>query len=148
MLAETVAAIIKRDGRYLIIEEHTADGVKLNQPAGHIESGETPEQAVIRETMEEACVLIRPIRLISCQMLRGHSVDPNLLPLFRRSNFEAEIIEEKEFLDHSPEIIRRLWLTKSELEERSDQLRSPAVLSAIEDYEALQRISPIESMNH
>lgn len=148
MLAETVAAIIKRDGRYLIIEEHTADGVKLNQPSGHIESGETPEQAVIRETMEEACVLIRPIRLISCQMLRGHSVDPNLLPLFRRSNFEAEIIEEKEFLDHSPEIIRRLWLTKSELEERSDQLRSPAVLSAIEDYEALQRISPIESMNH
>lgn len=148
MLAETVAAIIKRDGLYLIIEEHTADGVKLNQPAGHIESGETPEQAVIRETMEEACVLIRPIRLISCQMLRGHSVDPNLLPLFRRSNFEAEIFEEKEFLDHSPEIIRRLWLTKSELEERSDQLRSPAVLSAIEDYEALQRISPIESMNH
>lgn len=148
MLAETVAAIIKRGDRYLIIEEHTADGIKLNQPAGHIESGETPEQAVVRESMEEACVLIRPIRIISCQLLRGHSTDPNLLPLFRRSNFEAEILEERAFIGHSPEIIRRLWLTKNELHERKEDLRSPAVLSAIEDYEALQRISPIESVNH
>lgn len=147
MLAETVAAVIKRKDRFLIIEEHTADGIKLNQPAGHIEPGETPEQAVIRETMEEACVLIRPLRLISCQLMRGHSADPELLPLFRRSNFEAELIEEREFIDHSPEIIRRLWLTKDELQKRKEQLRSPAVLSAIEDYEALQRLSPIETPN-
>ncbi len=147
MLAETVAAVIKRNDCYLIIEEHRADGIKLNQPAGHIEPSETPEQAVIRETMEEACVLIRPLRLISCQLMRGHSVDPELLPLFRRSNFEAELIEEREFTDHSPEIIRRLWLTKVELQKRKEQLRSPAVLSAIEDYEALQRLSPIETPN-
>ena len=49
----TVAAIVERDGRFLVVEEHTADGLRLNQPAGHLEAGETLVEAVIRETLEE-----------------------------------------------------------------------------------------------
>ena len=59
--AVTVAAVIERDGRYLLVEEHTPEGLRLNNPAGHLDPGETPEQGVSRECLEETgyrCKLI------------------------------------------------------------------------------------------
>ncbi len=64
----TVAAIVERDGRFLVVEEHTADGLRLNQPAGHLEAGETLLQAVIRETLEETAHPFAPEALVGMYM--------------------------------------------------------------------------------
>ena len=55
----TVAAIIEREGRFLLVEERTADGLRLNNPAGHLDRGETPQQACAREALEETAYLLR-----------------------------------------------------------------------------------------
>jgi len=60
----TVAAIVERDGRFLVIEEHTSDGLKINQPAGHLEAGETLVDAVKRETFEETAHRFEPQALV------------------------------------------------------------------------------------
>ena len=62
----TVAAIIEREGKFLLVEEHTQDGLRLNNPAGHLDEGEGTVQACVRETLEETttvrrCILIRPV---------------------------------------------------------------------------------------
>src|SRR5258708_19559717 len=64
----TVAAIVGRDGRFLVVEEHTADGVRLNQPAGHLEAGETLLEAVIRQTLEETAHPFTPEALVGMYM--------------------------------------------------------------------------------
>ena len=60
----TVAAIVERQGRFLMVEEHTNDGIRLNQPAGHLEAGESLLQAVVRETREETAQHFRPRHLV------------------------------------------------------------------------------------
>jgi 8-oxo-dGTP pyrophosphatase MutT (NUDIX family) len=69
----TVAAIIERDGRFLLIEEETSDGIRLNQPAGHLDPHESLEQAVIRETLEETAHEFTPRALVGMYMSRYHS---------------------------------------------------------------------------
>ena len=64
----TVAAIVERDGRFLVIEEHTSDGLRINQPAGHLEAGETLADAVIRETLEETAHPFAPEALVGVYM--------------------------------------------------------------------------------
>ena len=66
----TVAAIIERDGRYLLVEEETPEGLKLNQPAGHLEPGETPEQGVVREALEETGRAFVPEALLGVYLSR------------------------------------------------------------------------------
>ena len=60
----TVAAVVERDGRFLLVEEHTPAGLRLNQPAGHLEAGESLMQAVIRETLEETAQSFVPAALV------------------------------------------------------------------------------------
>jgi len=72
----TVAAIIERDGRFLMIEEHAGDGLRLNQPAGHLEQGESLIQAVIRETMEESAHDFTPTALVGMYMSRQRVLFP------------------------------------------------------------------------
>ena len=70
----TVAAVIEQDGRYLLVEEQTADGLRLNNPAGHLEAGESLEQAVVREVLEEAACHFTPSHLVGvylAQVPRG-----------------------------------------------------------------------------
>jgi ADP-ribose pyrophosphatase YjhB (NUDIX family) len=64
----TVAAIIERDGRFLLVEEHTDNGLRLNQPAGHLEEGETLAEAVVRETLEESACRFAPEALVGVYM--------------------------------------------------------------------------------
>jgi 8-oxo-dGTP pyrophosphatase MutT (NUDIX family) len=61
-----VAAIVERDGKFLLVEEHTAEGLRLNQPAGHWERGETLIEAVRREALEETAHHVEPIALLGC----------------------------------------------------------------------------------
>ena len=60
----TVAAIVERQGRFLMVEEHTGEGIRLNQPAGHLEAGESLLEAIIRETREETAQAFRPHHLV------------------------------------------------------------------------------------
>src|SRR5450830_1864127 len=70
----TVAAIVERDGLFLLIEEETSEGIKLNQPAGHLDPFESLEQAVIRETLEEAAYDFHPTALVGMYMSRYRSL--------------------------------------------------------------------------
>jgi phosphatase NudJ len=66
----TVAAIVERDGRYLLVEEHTPEGLRLNNPAGHLEPGESPLQGVVRETLEETAFDFAPEALVGVYLAR------------------------------------------------------------------------------
>jgi 8-oxo-dGTP pyrophosphatase MutT (NUDIX family) len=67
----TVAAIIGRDGRFLLVEEETADGLMLNNPAGHLDPGESPEQGCAREVLEETAHVFRPTALLGIYLARS-----------------------------------------------------------------------------
>jgi len=126
----TVAAVIENDGRFLLVEEHASGLQVLSQPGGHIEAGESPEEAVIREVSEEtACD-------VSCGELVGVYlwIHPQTRQQFLRIVYAAGFLHcnEKQKLDDG--IIGRRWLTLAEIEKRRVKLRSPAVLRCIHDY--------------
>ena len=66
----TVAAVIERDGRYLLVEEETPEGLMLNNPAGHVELGESPIEAVVREALEETMRAFRPEHFLGVYLAR------------------------------------------------------------------------------
>ena len=126
----TVAAIAERDGRFLLVEEDTSEGVRLNQPAGHLESGETLIDAVKREVLEETAFSFEPKHTTGIQLLNK---TPNDLT-FLRISFSGDVGEffPNRILDTG--IIRTLWLSLEEIKSEAHRLRSPLVLSCITDY--------------
>ena len=66
----TVAAVIERDGRFLLVEEHTPEGLRLNNPAGHLDPAESPEQGVVREVLEETACVFTPQSLVGVYLGR------------------------------------------------------------------------------
>jgi ADP-ribose pyrophosphatase YjhB (NUDIX family) len=125
----TVAAVIERQGRYLIVEEQTRYGLQFNQPAGHLEQGEDLITAVRREVAEETGWQFEPQFLLAVQIWRR---DPGS-PSFVRFCFSGEAHS------HNPEqalddgIIACHWLTRAEVAQRP--LRSPLVLKTIDEFE-------------
>ena len=137
----TVAAIVKREGRFLMVEERIDGRLVLNQPAGHLEDGETLVAAVIRETREETAWKFLPRALVGTYLWRN--------PLNGRSFLRFAFCGEVE--DHRPDqpldhgIERALWLSNAELLARPARLRSPLVMRCIEDF--LQgRLQPLDSV--
>lgn len=128
----TVACIVEKDGRYLLVEENTETGIRLNQPAGHLEPGETIESGAVRETMEETACLVKPVALVAVNLLaymRGGRETRSFL----RFTFEAVFIVQTEAaLD--PDIIRTHWMTYEEILACKDRHRSHLVLDTIEAY--------------
>ncbi|NND59318.1 MAG: NUDIX hydrolase [Gammaproteobacteria bacterium] len=144
--AVTVAAIVERDGRFLIVEEHTSRGRALNQPAGHLEFAESLTAAVCRETHEETGWTIEPTACIGVyQWWREHR---NVTVV--RFAFAATAVDHDDTTELDEGIITTHWLTLPELREHDLPLRSPMVLRCIEDYEdgrrfpldMIQRIVP------
>lgn len=128
----TVACIVEKDGRYLLVEEHTEVGVRLNQPAGHLEPGETVESGAVRETMEETACQVVPVALVAVNLLEYMQAgqEPRA---FLRFTFAAEFIERTDAtLD--PDIIRTHWMTYEEVLACKDHHRSHLVLDTIEAY--------------
>jgi len=133
----TVAAVVQHDDRYLIVEERAMGLVVLNQPGGHIESGETPEDAVIREVLEETgCT-------VSCDDMIGVYlwIQPQTRQQFLRIVYAAtyESCDESLTLDDS--ILSRHWLTHADVEARRKNLRTPVVLRCMQDFESGRRQS-------
>ncbi len=133
--AITVAAIVERDGRFLIVEERIGGRLVLNQPAGHVEPGEDILDAVVRETLEETAGRFRPDALLGSYLWRH----PGTGALSLRFAFIGEVLEFEPGRSLDRDIERTTWLTRAELLERAGQLRSPLVLGCIDDYLAGQR---------
>jgi 8-oxo-dGTP pyrophosphatase MutT (NUDIX family) len=129
----TVAAIIERDGRFLLVEEETSDGVRFNQPAGHLDPNESLVQAVVRETMEEAAHDFTPTALIGMYMSRYLSSRTAQEVTYLRFAFAGEVGAEYDRpLDEG--ILRTVWMTYEELVACREKHRSPLVMQCVDDY--------------
>ena len=128
----TVAAIVERQGRFLMVEEHTSDGIRLNQPAGHLEAGESLLQAVVRETREETGQRFQPRHLVGVYRWRVPSRGLTYLRFCFAGDSGGEIPGQA--LDR--EIIAAHWISLEQLKARRAELRSPLVLRCIDDWHA------------
>lgn len=124
----TVAAVIEHHGRYLMVQERDQGRTVFNQPAGHLEPGESLQAAVMREVLEETARAFTPTGLIG--IYRWAS--PTGL-IFLRVAFSGDVGAPQPGRDLDPDIEDTLWLSEAELVERADSLRSPLVLHCIRD---------------
>ena len=128
-ISVTVAAVLEREGRFLVIEEQTDEGVRINQPAGHLEPGESIIQATQRETLEESAYRFEPRVLVG--IYRWHH--PANGVTYVRFALSGELGEHTQRpLDRG--ILRALWLTPQQLRECAQVHRSPLVMRCVEDY--------------
>jgi 8-oxo-dGTP pyrophosphatase MutT (NUDIX family) len=139
----TVAAVVERDGRYLLVEEQTPDGLKLNNPAGHLDPGEAPIDGVIRETLEETGRRFTPQALLGVYLSRAQRADPPSDVTFVRLAFCGEVGEPVPGRALDPEIVRVLWLTADELRACLPRHRSPLLMRCVDDHAAGRRY-PLE----
>ncbi len=128
----TVAAVVESSGRFLVVEERVAGELVFNQPAGHLEHGESLVEAVIRETLEESAWAFEPAAVTGIYLWSVPDTDRTFL----RVAFSGDC------RGHDPDralddgIVRATWLTREQLAARSARLRSPMVLRCIDDYTA------------
>lgn len=125
----TVAAIIERRGRFLLVEEMINGRPVLNQPAGHLEENESLADAMRREVLEETGYHAEPLALLGLYVYRT----PDRTLTFHRICFIAKAINLVENAVLDTGIIRALWLTRDEIAS-ADNLRSPYVIECVDDY--------------
>jgi len=144
--AITVAAIIEREGRYLVVEEMTRDGIRLNNPAGGLEPGESLAAGAAREALEETAHPFTPTALVGVYMARNPLTEAGRGVTYLRFAFAGTAGEciEGRALDHP--VIRTLWLTPEELAADPARLRGPLVLQCILDHARGQRF-PLEALH-
>lgn len=130
----TVAAIVERAQRFLLVEEQTTDGLRLNTPAGHLDPAETPIQACAREVLEEAAYDFTPTALVGIYMNRFVRTRTGSDITYLRFAFCGELgaHHTNRLLDTG--IVRAVWLTLEEIQAQEHLLRSPVVLQSIGDY--------------
>jgi 8-oxo-dGTP pyrophosphatase MutT (NUDIX family) len=137
----TVAAVIEKDGRFLLVEEHTPQGLRLNNPAGHLDPGESPAQGCARETLEETAWQFTPTALVGIYLSRfqSASVGGTEDVTYLRFSFcgVLKAFDAARTLDTG--IVRTLWMTPQEVRASVDRHRSPLVLQCMEDYLKGQR---------
>lgn len=126
----TVAAVIEREGRFLLVEEETSDGVRLNQPAGHLEPDETIIDAVVRETLEETAYEFTPAQLLGIYRWSRPGSELSYLR-FAFSGSLGQYYSERS-LDVG--ILRTMWLNRDEIHASAERHRSPLVLRCVDDY--------------
>jgi ADP-ribose pyrophosphatase YjhB (NUDIX family) len=128
----TVAAVIERDGRYLMVEEQVSSRLVFNQPAGHLEPGESLTEAVVRETLEETGFVFRPAGIVGFYLWHPAKTDA---PILRVAFYgTADAPQGQPRLDSSIEGTH--WLTAVEIARMKTRLRSPMVMRCIEDFDA------------
>lgn len=137
----TVAAVLEREGRFLLVEEQTESGIRFNQPAGHLEPGESLREAAVRETLEESAWYFTPEYWLGAYQW----YQPEMQRTWLRFAFAGTLLSEKigHVLDTG--IIAAHWLTLDEVAALSQQHRSPLVMACIRDYLAGVRL-PLEAL--
>ena len=141
----TVAAIIEQDGKFLLVEEHTSQGLKLNQPAGHLEANESLLRAVMRETLEESAYDFEPQYLVGVYRWHASASDTTYL----RFAYSGRILAHHAGRALDEGIVRVLWMTAEEIRATAtaSRHRSPLILQCVEDYLAGKRY-PLELVTH
>jgi phosphatase NudJ len=135
----TVAALIERQGRFLLGEEDTSAGVLLNNPAGHLDPGESPEQGVIREALEETTCQFTPEGFVGLFMSRFRRTRTGEDITYLRLAFHGTASEPNPNLSLDEGILRTVWMTADEIRACPERHRSPLVLECLEAYLAGQR---------
>ncbi|WCM93084.1 NUDIX hydrolase [Acidovorax sp. NCPPB 2350] len=135
----TVAAVIEQGGRFLLVEEDTADGLRLNNPAGHLDPGESPEQACVREVLEETAHDFTASALVGVYLNRFTRTRSGDDITYLRFAFTGTLGAHHAWRALDDGIVRTVWMTPDELRSCADRHRSPLVMLCIEDYLAGQR---------
>ncbi|MEO0575269.1 MAG: NUDIX domain-containing protein [Pseudomonadota bacterium] len=149
----TVSAIVQRGDTFLCIEETNSNGIVVNVPGGHIEPGETPEQGIIREVLEETRWHFIPEGFVGAYLWHDQQRDHHFLRLIYYGKVTHEACER----DLDEGIVSVHWRTRNELAEDAQRLRAPVVLHCIDDYlkgkraqfavtEATERMDIIDSV--
>lgn len=139
----TVAAVIEDGGRYLLVEEETPEGLRLNNPAGHLEQGESPLQAVCREALEETARSFTPAALVGVYLSRFQRPASGEDVTYLRLAYCGSAGEPLPGRMLDDGIVRTLWLTPEELRACIDRHRSPLVQRCVDDHRAGRRY-PLE----
>jgi 8-oxo-dGTP pyrophosphatase MutT (NUDIX family) len=138
----TVAAVAEAAGRFLFVQERAGRRVVINQPAGHVEPGESLVDAVVRETLEETGRRFAPQTLTGLYLWQGPRDRT-----FLRVAFAGQVGEPAPQVRLDRAIIRTLWLDRDQLAGRHAEHRSPLVALCIDDYLRGARY-PLELLNH
>jgi 8-oxo-dGTP pyrophosphatase MutT (NUDIX family) len=139
----TVAAVVERrdadEPRYLLVEEHTPEGLRLNNPAGHLDPGESPEEGVIREALEETARVYTPDRIVGVYLSRRRRTASGEDVTYLRIAFGGSVgpADPARRLDDG--IVGTLWMTRAEVQASRARHRSPLVLRCIDDHAAGRR---------
>ena len=139
IISVTVATVLERDGRFLVVEEQTDEGVRINQPAGHLEPGESIIAGAQRETLEESAYRFEPRALVGVYRWRH----PEKNVTYVRFALCGEVGVRRTDLSRDHGILRALWLTPEQLRECASSHRSPLVIRCVDDYLAGRRY-PLE----
>ena len=139
----TVAAVVEHEGRFLLVEEETGRGRLFNQPAGHLDPGESLTHAVSREALEETAYAFTPTALLGVYQYRSMADGVTYL----RFAFTGKITGHDAARTLDTGIIRAAWLTPVEIRREEARHRSPLVMRCIDDYLAGQRF-PLATIYH
>ena len=138
----TVAAVIEREGRFLLVREQVEGRLVLNQPAGHLDPGESLLDACRREVLEETAHRFRPTGLVGIYRWRYAPKDVTFL----RFCFRGELEGADASRELDKEIVSLEWLTRDELKDRRAEHRSPLVERCVDDFVA-GRSFPLEVLS-
>ena len=139
----TVACVVARDDRYLMVEEVINGVSTYNQPAGHLEDEETLPAAAVRETLEETGWNVALTSLVAIQQWRSTEHGDMVL----RFCFAAQPLSHEDTRPLDADITRALWLTRTEIAALGDRLRSPLVLRGIDAWLGGQRL-PLDTLEY
>ena len=131
----TVATVVEKDGKFLIVEERSSGVVVFTQPGGHIELGESPEEAAVREAMEETGCEISVIGLLGVYLW----IHPQSRQQFLRIVFSGDLVRENVTTKLDDGIYAVHWFDKDDLIHHRRTLRTPVVMRCVEDYLAGKR---------
>ncbi len=142
----TVAAVIEREGRFLLVEEQTPEGLRLNNPAGHLDPGESPAEGCAREALEETAHRFTPTALVGIYLSRLQRASTGEDVTYLRLAFCGELGAQEIGRALDTGIVRTVWMTPDEVRASTPRHRSPLVLRCMEDYLAGRRL-PLEAVH-
>jgi len=140
-----VAAVIERDGRYLMIEEMTRDGLRINNPAGGLEPGEALIDGARREALEETACHFTPEAFLGVYMARNPDTATGPGVTYLRFAFCGTASDPVPGQALDSPVVRTLWMTADEVAAAKDRLRGPLVLQCVEDHRAGKRL-PLDAL--
>lgn len=139
----TVAAIVCEGGRYLMVEEETSLGIMYNQPAGHLEAGESLVDGAVREALEETARHFVPDRLLGVYLAQSKSSFTGLAVSYLRFAFIGRVGEPIAGRRLDTGILRTMWLTLDEIDALRSHHRSPLVMQCVLDHANGRESAPL-----